>query len=251
MQIIKDIAYGADPAQKLDLYLPCGKAFSVVLYFHGGGIEAGDKSGTEKFASYLTDNGIAFVTANYRMYPAAHFPDFVVDAASAAAWVKNNMAQYGDVRRLFITGSSAGAYLSMMLCFDTHYLKNAGIDPMEIGGYIFDAGQPTAHFNVLRERGIDTRRVIVDETAPLYYVGTEPDYPPMLFLSADQDMENRHEQNQLMLSTLRHFRYDMTKITWKVLRGTHCHYVDDAGFDGISSYLRHLAAFVRQYERME
>ena len=79
---------------------------------------------------------------------------------------------------------------------------------MDISGYVHDSGQPTAHFNVLKEKGMDFRRVIVDETAPLYFVGLEKEYPPMLFIVADQDMENRYEQTVLVLSTMDHFGYD-------------------------------------------
>ena len=64
----------------------------------------------------------------------------------------------------------------MMLCFDERYLKEVGILPTEIAGYIHDAGQPTAHFNVLKELGQDSRRLIVDETAPLYFVGLKEKY---------------------------------------------------------------------------
>ena len=65
----------------------------------------------------------------------------------------------------------------------------------------------------------------MDETAPLYFIGQEPEYAPMLFIVSDNDMENRYEQTMLVLSTLRHFRYDQSKIGWKVMQGTHCRYV--------------------------
>ena len=38
-----------------------------------------------------------------------------------------------------------------MLCFDEKYLKAVGMLPTDIAGYIHDAGQPTSHFNVLKE----------------------------------------------------------------------------------------------------
>ena len=223
MRVLQDISYG--PAS-LNLYLPEeGKAGAAFLYFHGGGLEKGDKGAAESFAPMLTEAGVAVVSANYRMYPTAHYPDFIEDAADAVAWTLQHAAEYGCGGPLYVGGSSAGGYLSMMLCFDRRYLAARGVAPDRIAGYIHDAGQPTCHFNVLRERGLDTRRVIVDESAPLWHVGLGEVYPPMLFIVSDQDMENRYEQTVLMLSTMRAFRLDMDRVKLKVMHGGHCHYL--------------------------
>ena len=65
----------------------------------------------------------------------------------------------------------------------------------------------------------------MDDAAPLYYVGLEKEYTPMLFIAADNDMENRLEQTNLLLSTLRHFRYDESRYALSILHATHCSYV--------------------------
>jgi len=49
---------------------------------------------------------------------------------------------------------------------------------------------------------------------------------------SDDDMENRYEQTMLVLSTLKHFRYDEKRIFLTVMHGKHCAYdykVDEAG----------------------
>ena len=158
------------------------------------------------------------------MYPTAVYPEFIRDAAAAVAWTYKNIGTYGNCKKFYVGGSSAGGYLSMMLCFDKSYLAPYNIDPAGIDSFIHDAGQPTVHFNVLRERGIDSRRVIIDESAPLYYIGREKEYAPMLFIISDNDMENRYEQTMLVLSTLKHFQYDESKIALKVMHGKHCQY---------------------------
>lgn len=43
-------------------------------------------------------------------------------------------------------------------------------------------------------------------------------------LLKDNDMKNRYEQTQLVLSTLKHFGYDESKIHYRLMHGTHCHY---------------------------
>lgn len=231
MKVIKDIEYlNEHPAQKLDLYLPEGEVKATFVYFHGGGIEKGDKAGTGHFAPYLVERGIAVATANYRMYPENTYPSFIYDCAAAVAWTLEYMKKEYGCDKVFVGGSSAGGYLSMMLCFDPRYLASVGLDNSSITGYFHDAGQPTAHFNVLKFSGVDSRRVIVDETAPMYYVGTSESYPPMRFIVSDNDMRNRYEQTVLMLSTLKHFGYKNCDMV--VMNGTHCHYVnlkDEAG----------------------
>ncbi|MBQ4629944.1 MAG: alpha/beta hydrolase [Clostridia bacterium] len=230
MKVVKDVNYAQinHPQQMLDIYLPNCESFPVFIYFHGGGIESGDKEGTDVIAKYLTDKNIAFVTCNYRMYPYASYPEFIKDAAAAVAWVYNNISQYGNATKFIVGGSSAGGYLSMMLCFDKKYLAPFKINPDDINAYIHDAGQPTSHFNVLRERGFDSRRVIIDETAPIYHVTENPDYSKMLFIVSDDDMENRYEQTMLMMSTLKHFNGECDKFKLKVMNGTHCQYVHSA-----------------------
>ena len=246
MKTCFDLVYGADPkVHVLGLYLPETEQFPVFIYFHGDGLEAGDKPEAEFFAQQLTEKNIAVASVRYRMYPDAKFPDFIEDCAQSVKWIIDNIGTYGKCSGIFVGGSSAGGYLSMMLCFDSHYLKDAGVQPDQVTGYIHNAGQPTSHFNVLREQGIDTRRIIVDQTAPLYFVGMEDHYSPMLFLAADHDMENRLEQTELMMSTLRHFRYDESTFHFVKLHADHCSYIRPAE-DGVSLFGKICARFIKE-----
>ena len=238
MQKFKDISYGNE---KLDLYLPENKDFDLFVYFHGGGLERGDKANRPHIFEYLAACGVAVASVEYRKYPDAKYPDFIEDAAQSVAWLKKNISAYGNCKRIFVGGSSAGGYLSMMLCFDNRWLGEYGIDPMEIDGFIHDAGQPTKHYKVLKHQGIDNRRVIVDETAPLYHVGLAEKYPPMLFIVSDNDMENRLEQTQLMISTLRHFGHEAFL---KICHGKHVQYVKDIDEDGISPFAKMVLEFI-------
>ncbi len=222
MRVFKDIYYNQteDEMNTLDVFCPDGEAKCAFLYIHGGGIEQGSKADGERLGQYLCDRGVAVININYRKYPNAKYPDFICDAADAVAWAKKNIKDTCGTDKLFVGGTSAGGYISMMLCFDKRYLAAVGLDNSAIEGYLHDAGQPTAHFNVLRYSGIDSRRVIVDETAPLYHIGTEKEYPPMRFLVSDDDMQNRYEQTMLVLSTMKHFGYE--NYDHIVLHGKHC-----------------------------
>jgi len=223
MNTVKDIPYRKDNTSlTLDVYLPDAGVRSAFLYFHGGGLEKGDKKSAAVFAPYLTERGIAVLSANYSLYPSARYPDFIRDAAYAVRMAFNYMKEKLSCERLYVGGSSAGGYLSMMLCFDRRYLSEVRLSNADIAGYFHDAGQPTAHYNVLKHSGIDSRRIIVDETAPIYHVGCEESYPPMRFIVSDNDMKNRYEQTMLLLSTLSHFGY--TRFDHVVMHGRHCEY---------------------------
>lgn len=220
---IKDISYYND--LKLDIYLPDSDTFDLLINFHGGGLENGDKEDIIYSSDYLIERNIAIISINYRLYPTAKYPDFILDAAKGIKWSIDNINKYGKCKNIYILGSSAGAYITQMLCFNSIYFKNENIDISKINGFIHDAGQPTVHFNVLREKGFDSRRVIINEQAPLYYVGIEKKYPKMLFIVSTNDLENRYEQTMLLLKTLKHFKYDESKIKLKIMDGTHCEYV--------------------------
>ncbi len=252
MKTVFNIAYTDSNSyqQMLDVYLPEKSRFPVFVFFHGGGIEGGSKEGF-LFIPELVEKGVAVVCANYRLYPQASFPDFLCDAAAAVAWAKDHMGAYGEVTGLFMGGTSAGGYLTQMLCFDGRYLAYHGIDADSIDGYFMDAGQPTAHYNVLRERGLDTRRVIVDETAPLYFVGGERKYPPMKILVSDRDVPNRLEQTVLLVSTLRSFGQDMERVELEIVpNSTHTQYVQTLQ-DGRSVYAAMILDFLQKYGKPE
>ncbi len=228
MKVIENIQYGVDKDQVLNVYLPQSKEFDLFVYFHGGGLTEGNQRDINMSAPQLLENNIAIVSATYRKYPEAKYPDFIDDAALAVKWAIDNIKSYGELKRIFVGGASAGAYLTMMLCFDKSYLEKYGVSVMDIGGFVFIAGQPTTHFNVLKERGIDSKRLIVDKAAPLYHIGTESDYPGMLFIVSDKDMPARYEQTMLTIATLKHFGYDFPKVQLKVMENTlHCTYVND------------------------
>ena len=82
----------------IDLHLPDSSDFDVFIYFHGGGLTSGSRKGVEKFAKTLAKRNVATASVEYRMYPTAKFPDFIVDAADSVKWVKENIACYGNCK---------------------------------------------------------------------------------------------------------------------------------------------------------
>ena len=90
---------------KLDVYYPTDqKDAPVVVWFHGGGIEGGNKHIDEQ----LKNSGLVVVAANYRLLPKAKIDDILDDAAAAVAWTYKNIEKYGGShRKIFVAGHSA------------------------------------------------------------------------------------------------------------------------------------------------
>lgn len=245
MKLLDAVPYGGLPEQIPDIYLPDAASFPVFVYLHGGGFEAGSRKSGEIAARYLCEHGVAVVSPDYRMYPSAVYPEYLRDCAAAVAWTFSHIREYGGDGRLFVGGSSAGGYASMMLCFDRRWLAPYRLPENAVTGYFHDAGQPTTHFNILRERGLDSRRVVVDEAAPLFHVSPDGTYPPMHFVVSDGDIPCRYEQTRLMIETMRYLGCDMSSVTYELRHGGHCHYMKQLDSNGESCLGQMILSFVK------
>ncbi|HXC54843.1 MAG TPA: alpha/beta hydrolase [Rhizomicrobium sp.] len=138
-----DIAYGADPRQRLDIYVPEGltRQAPVILFFYGGSWSSGSKDLYRAFGQAFASQGIVTIVADYRLYPQVKYPAFLQDGAAALRFVHDTVAgSGGDPGRIFLAGHSAGAYIAVMLDADLQYLKEAHADPAWIRGVIGIAG---------------------------------------------------------------------------------------------------------------
>ncbi|MFN4135005.1 MAG: alpha/beta hydrolase [Novosphingobium sp.] len=181
--------YGADPAQKLEMFLPAGAQgpLPVLVFIHGGGWSSGDPHDYRFIARTFCAQGYAVVLAGYRLYPAARFPAMLEDGAAALRWVHDNAANAGgDPSRLALMGHSAGAYNAIMLTLDPQWLRGVGLDPAMIGGTVSLAGP----FDFLP---FDTPSTIHSFGAAADPAATQPvnfaraDAPPLLLVTGDED----------------------------------------------------------------
>ncbi|MGL5561645.1 MAG: alpha/beta hydrolase [Tannerellaceae bacterium] len=185
---------------KLDVYYPDGQTnVATVVYFHGGGLEAGSKT----VPNALREKGIAVVAPNYRLSPKANHPDYILDAAEAVAWTLQHIKSFGgDPTRVFVAGHSAGGYLTLMLAMDTTYLAKHGIDADQVAGYVPLSGQTNTHYTIRKERGLKSEIPIIDTFAPIYHarkMGT-----PLILVTGDRDKEllARYTENLHMKNIL-------------------------------------------------
>ncbi len=192
---VKTDAYALERL-KLDVYYPDGqKDNPVVVWFHGGGLEAGAK----EVPTELRRKGYVVVGVNYRLLPKVTVDKTIDDAAEAVAWVMHHIGEYGgSPRKVFVTGHSAGGYLSMMLCLNKAWLARYGVDADSIAAYIPFSGQAITHYNVRKMQGIDALQPTIDQYAPLYWV--RKDCPPFILICGDRELElyGRYDENQYL-----------------------------------------------------
>lgn len=187
-RVERDLAYGTDPRQTLDLYIPkrlTGPA-PVLLFFYGGGWTGGSKARYFPFGHAFASKGIITAVADYRLYPQVRYPAFVEDGARAFAWLRNHAGTYGgDPGRLFLAGHSAGAYIAVMLAADRQYLQAAGVDPASVRGVIGIAGP----YDFLPLKDDELVAIFSGanrpETQPVHYI--DGARPPMLLATGTKD----------------------------------------------------------------
>lgn len=126
---VKDISYGPLERQKVDIYRPAHpkSGAPVIFYIYGGGWNSGSKDIYKFLGQAFTEAGYIFVTADYRVYPEAVFPEFVEDMALATKWA----AETFDAPKVAI-GHSAGAHIASLLALDPNYLDAQGLKACEV-----------------------------------------------------------------------------------------------------------------------
>jgi len=128
---LRDVAYGSDPRQRFDVYLPAQpRNAPIILMVHGGGWANGDKDNSgvveNKLAHWLPE-GYVLVSANYRMRPDTAPLDQARDVARALAKVQLLAPDWhADASRVMLMGHSAGAHLVALVGASPKLWREAG-----------------------------------------------------------------------------------------------------------------------------
>lgn len=119
---MKNVSYGSDSAQKMDIYLPANRnndKTGIIVFIHGGSWSGGDK--------YEFDNAIgvlklklpdyALFNLNYRLayYGKNKFPAQINDVQTALNFIANHATEYQvNADKICLIGASAGAHLALL-----------------------------------------------------------------------------------------------------------------------------------------
>ncbi len=123
VDVTRDIPYADNdnPRQRLDLYLPKtrteGSILPVIVFIHGGGWRAGDKSsGAGNLMRFIPSGKFAGVSVGYRLTNEAQWPAQIHDCKAAIRWIRGNADKYGlNADKIAVWGTSAGGHLVSML----------------------------------------------------------------------------------------------------------------------------------------
>ena len=172
------VAYGDGPRQMLDVYRPTTAAppggWPVAVFFYGGSWNTGQRSDYAFVGEALASRGMLTLVADYRLYPAVRYPDFLRDCAAALAWGLDHAREWGgNSQRVYVMGHSAGAYNAAMLALDPRWLAPTGHTPSELAGFVGLAGP------------YDFLPIINVDAQPVFF---HPNYPrdsqPLAFASS-------------------------------------------------------------------
>lgn len=134
VRLLRDVPYGKDDRQRMDVYLPRqASAAPVILMVHGGGWRWGDKgmkTVVENKVARWVPRGFVFISVNYRMLPDAGPAEQAQDIARALAAAQSQAASWGgDPARFILMGHSAGAHLVALLSASPEQAFTLGAQP--------------------------------------------------------------------------------------------------------------------------
>jgi acetyl esterase/lipase len=197
--VYKNVAYGPDPKQVMDIYLPEGRntlTTKLMFVFHGGSWSSGDKERMDIYIdslkNYLPD--YAFVNVNYRLatFTANKFPAQETDVQNAIQYVMQRTDEYAVSRQVVLLGASSGAHLALL-----HAYKH--IDPVKVTAVISFFGptdiadlytnppHPQAPYllKLLLNGTPSENPDAYNQSSPVYFVNAESS--PTLILQGEKD----------------------------------------------------------------
>jgi len=196
-RVEEDLAYGPEPAQCLDAYLPAGRPTGAILVIvHGGAWAIGDKANpavvAAKVAHWLPA-GIVVVSVNYRLLPRAGVLEQAGDVARAIAFVQKRASGWNaDPARLALIGHSTGAHLAALLAADPALAEAQGAAPWLATVLLDSAALDVVEIMRAPHRPLYARAFGVVESgwqalSPLHRLRARP--APLLLVHSDRRQE--------------------------------------------------------------
>ncbi|SDA38752.1 Acetyl esterase/lipase [Algoriphagus alkaliphilus] len=115
-EIYKDVFYGSDAEQNMDIYLSkqagrYGKSNFTIVFLHGGGYYFSDKTQEERYIEPYLKKGLNVVNLNYRLKKGV--PMATSDLTHALNFLKAKNSDYDlNLENVIVTGFSAGAHIA-------------------------------------------------------------------------------------------------------------------------------------------
>lgn len=162
-----DLAYGPDPRERIDLFLPEDLSPAPLhVFFHGGYWQSMQRSDFSALAAALNAAGVAVAIVGYPLCPAVTLERIVAAARAAIAWLA--CAEIPNIRAtpMHVAGHSAGGHLAAMLATTDWSGVEPRVPARPLGGIapisgVFDL-EPLVHTRINDALGLnrDTARAL-------------------------------------------------------------------------------------------
>ena len=109
----------------------------IVIWIHGGGWNAGNPKFFDYVGQYMARAGYRFVSIGYRLSPKNKYPAQIIDVCNAYNAAIKYLNDKGiDTSKVIVSGPSAGAHLSSILCYSKKVQDEYKVDVSNVIGYI-------------------------------------------------------------------------------------------------------------------
>ncbi len=209
-----NVAYGADPLQKIDVYLPAGRTTAsakVIILIHGGGWNQGDKADFNTYVDTLKKRlpGYAIFNINYRLATgsANFFPSQENDVKTAVEFIYGKRGDYQISDKFVLLGASAGGHLSLLHAYKyTSPVKiKAVVDffgPTELVDMYNNPVNPLVPLLLIQVTGGNptTHASLYQQSSPWNFVTAQT--PPTILLHGGVDIVVSPSQSLLLKNKL-------------------------------------------------
>ncbi len=209
-----NVSYGADAAQKMDVYLPPGRNTSttkVLIMIHGGGWTQGDKSEFTAYVDTLKRRlpGYAIFNINYRLATgsANFFPTQENDVKAALDFIYSKRNEYAISDKYVLLGASAGGHLALLQAYKytTPVKVKAVVDffgPTELVNMYNNPPNPLIPLLLLQVTGGNptTHATLYQQSSPLSFITAQS--PPTIILHGGVDIVVAPSQSILLRNQL-------------------------------------------------
>jgi len=210
--VVRDIAYGADYYQRIDIWrprqLPVDR-LPVLMFAHGGAWTNGYKEWMGLLAPAVTRFPAIYISVSHRLAPQYKFPAPFEDCLAALTWTHGHIADYGgDPRRIFVGGHSSGGHLYALCALRPDALLAAGMPAQVIRAcfpvsarfnLVFDNPQPGSlehrHQSMLFDPGQDAM-----PASPYHHVAGSD--VPFLVTWGSRDLPSIIDNGKRMVSAM-------------------------------------------------
>lgn len=110
VNVNRDISYGEQPRMLYDEFPAQKKSAPIVIFWHGGSWQNGDKKTYGFVGSFFQKNGINGIVANYPKFPEQNFPGFIKDAQDLIEVIRKRYPK----SKIYLSGHSSGAHTALI-----------------------------------------------------------------------------------------------------------------------------------------